>query len=109
MHSIKNKNLLVPFLLLVLIAALMINEVALVLLIGSFGWKVALIYVVTGLTIAILTGFILEKLMLTRYMADRVYQTRARHSLEQDELMTFNQRISAGGEAVREIVGLIFN
>ena len=42
-----------------LIAAPMINEVALVLLIGLFGWKVAVIYVITGLTIAILAGFIL--------------------------------------------------
>ena len=45
-----------------LIAAPMINEVALVLLIGLFGWKVAVIYVITGLTIAILAGFTLEKL-----------------------------------------------
>lgn len=39
-----------------LIAAPMINEVALVLLIGLFGWKVALIYIGTGLMIAILSG-----------------------------------------------------
>jgi len=91
-----------------LIAAPMINEVALVMLIGLFGWKVALIYVITGLTIAILAGFILEKLELTRYVADWVYQTRARQSMEQDRRMTFNQRISAGGEAVREIVGKIW-
>lgn len=91
-----------------LIAAPMINEVALVMLIGLFGWKVALIYVITGLTIAIMAGFILEKLKLTRYVADWVYQTHARQSLEQDERMTFSQRISAGGEAVREIVGKIW-
>lgn len=91
-----------------LIAAPMINEVALVMLIGLFGWKVALIYVITGLTIAILAGFVLEKLGLTRYVADWVYQTRAKQSLEQDERMTFNQRVSAGGEAVREIVGKIW-
>jgi len=91
-----------------LIAAPMINEVALVMLIGLFGWKVALIYVITGLSIAILAGFILEKLELTRYVADWVYQTRARQSMEQDRQMTFNQRISAGGEAVREIVGRIW-
>jgi len=91
-----------------LIAAPMINEVALVMLIGLFGWKVALIYVITGLTIAVLAGFILEKLELTRYVADWVYQTRARQSMEPDKRMTFNQRISAGGEAVREIVGKIW-
>ncbi len=91
-----------------LIAAPMINEVALVLLIGLFGWKVALIYVLTGLTIAILAGFILEKLNLKRYVADWVYETHAKQTSEPDNSMSFNQRISAGGEVVREIVGKIW-
>jgi len=91
-----------------LIAAPMINEVALVLLIGLFGWKVALIYVLTGLSIAILAGFILEKLNMTRYVADWVYKTHAKQSLEEEETLTFNQRISAGGLVVKEIVGKIW-
>ena len=91
-----------------LIAAPMINEVALVLLIGLFGWKVAVIYVLTGLTIAILAGFTLEKLNLTRYVEDWVYKTHAKQSLEEDEAMSFNQRIAAGGEVVKEIVGKIW-
>jgi uncharacterized membrane protein YraQ (UPF0718 family) len=91
-----------------LIAAPMINEVALVLLIGLFGWKVAVIYVITGLTIAILAGFILEKLNLNRYVADWVYKTHAQQILEEEETMTFNQRISAGGLVVQEIVGKIW-
>jgi len=91
-----------------LIAAPMINEVALVLLIGLFGWKVAVIYVVTGLTIAILAGFTLEKLNLTRYVADWVYKTHTKQNLEKEEALTFNQRISASGEVVREIVGKIW-
>ena len=91
-----------------LIAAPMINEVALVLLIGLFGWKVALIYVLTGLGIAILAGFILEKLNLKKYVADWVYETHAKQTLEQENSLTLNQRISAGGEVVREIVGKIW-
>jgi uncharacterized membrane protein YraQ (UPF0718 family) len=91
-----------------LIAAPMINEVALVLLIGLFGWKVAVIYVLTGLSIAIFAGFLLEKLNLTRYVADWVYKTHAKQNLEQEEALTFSQRISAGGEVVREIVGKIW-
>ena len=86
----------------------MINEVALVLLIGLFGWKVALIYVFTGLTIAILAGLILEKLKLKRYVADWVYETHAKQRPEPDNSMSLNQRISAGGEVVREIVGKIW-
>ena len=91
-----------------LIAAPMINEVALILLIGLFGWKVAVIYVLTGLSIAIFAGFILEKLKLTRYVADWVYKTHAKQNLEQEEALTISQRISAGGEVVREIVGKIW-
>ena len=91
-----------------LIAAPMINEVALVLLIGLFGWKVAVIYVLTGLSIAIFAGYILEKLNLTRYVEDWVYKTHAKQNLEQEEALSISQRISAGGEVVREIVGKIW-
>ena len=91
-----------------LIAAPMINEVALILLIGLFGWKVAVIYVITGLTIAILAGFILEKLNLKRYVADWVYKTHAEQNQEAEAFMTFQQRISAGWDVVKEIVGKIW-
>lgn len=91
-----------------LIAAPMINEVALVLLIGLFGWKVALIYVLTGLGIAIMAGYILEKLKLTKYVADWVYQTHSKQVPEEEETLSFEQRISAGGTVVKEIVGKIW-
>jgi len=42
-----------------LIASPMINEVALVLLLGTFGWKVALVYVLSGLVIAIVSGIVI--------------------------------------------------
>ena len=91
-----------------LIAAPMINEIALVLLIGLFGWKVALIYVLTGLSIAIMAGFILEKLKLTRFVADWVYKTHSKQVPDVEEALTFNQRISAGAAVVKEIVGKIW-
>jgi len=91
-----------------LIAAPMINEVSLVLLLGLFGWKVALVYVLTGLCIAILAGFILEKLNLQRFVADWVFKTQARQRPDEDQSRSFSQRISAGGEVVREIVGKIW-
>ena len=55
----------------------MVNEVALVLLVGLFGWKVALIYVATGLTIAILSGWLIGKLKMEKYVADWVYSVKA--------------------------------
>lgn len=91
-----------------LIAAPMINEVALVMLIGLFGWKVAVIYVVTGLTVAILAGFILEKLKLQRYVADWVFQIKSKHQATTDSKQNFSQRIDTGFDAVKEIVGKIW-
>ena len=91
-----------------LIAAPMINEVALVMLIGLFGWKVAVIYVVTGLTVAILAGFVLEKLKLQRYVADWVFQIKSKHQATIDSKQNFSQRIDTGFDAVKEIVGKIW-
>lgn len=91
-----------------LIAAPMINEVAVVLLLGLFGWKVAAIYVMTGLVIAILAGWVLEKLKLQRFVADWVYQIKAQRSESDDERIDWEQRIEAGFRAVREIVGKIW-
>jgi uncharacterized protein len=45
-----------------LVASPMINEVALVLLLGMFGWKIALIYIISGLLIAIFSGIVIEKM-----------------------------------------------
>ncbi|MCX6761890.1 MAG: permease [Candidatus Moranbacteria bacterium] len=45
-----------------LVASPMINEVALVMLLGMFGWKIALIYIISGLLIAIFSGMIIEKM-----------------------------------------------
>ncbi len=91
-----------------LIAAPLINEVALVLLVGLFGWKVALIYVGTGLVIATISGFVIEKLKLQRYVADWVYQVKANHQDIMEEKFHFSDRIQIGFDTVREIVGKIW-
>lgn len=57
-----------------LIASPMINEVALVLLLGMFGWKIALTYVVSGLFIAILSGIIIGKMKVENLVEPFVYQ-----------------------------------
>jgi len=91
-----------------LIAAPMINEVALVLLAGLFGWKVALIYVGTGLAIAILAGWLIGVLKLEKYVADWVYKIKATHEENHEEKLTFQDRIQSGYDAVKEIVGKIW-
>jgi uncharacterized membrane protein YraQ (UPF0718 family) len=91
-----------------LIAAPMINEVAIVLLLGLFGWKVALLYVGTGLFIAILSGWVLEKLKLQRFVADWVYQVKAQHIELEEVKLTWDDRFSSGFKAVKDIVGKIW-
>jgi uncharacterized protein len=91
-----------------LIAAPMVNEVALVLLAGLFGWKVALIYVGTGLTIAIFSGWLIGKLKLEKYVAEWVYTIKSNQEESEEEKLTFYDRIQKGFESVKEIVGKIW-
>ncbi|MFA5936383.1 MAG: permease [Candidatus Paceibacterota bacterium] len=57
-----------------LVASPMINEVALILLLGMFGWKIALIYIVSGLIISIFSGIIIGKLKVENLVESFVYQ-----------------------------------
>ncbi len=92
-----------------LIAAPMINEVAVVLLLGMFGWKVTLIYIFTGLGIAIFAGWVIGKLKLEKYVAEWAWKVNAGNSRETTEKkITFRERIDRGYDAVREIVGKIW-
>lgn len=91
-----------------LIAAPMINEVAVILLFGLFGWKTALIYVVTGLIIAITAGWTIGKLKLEHWVEDWVYQTRFGTDNYEEEKLTWSQRITLGYEAVKDIVGKVW-
>ncbi len=90
-----------------LIAAPMINEVAIVLLFGLFGWKTALIYVPTGLFIAITSGWVIGRLHLEKWVEGWVYELKAGAHME-DEKLTFETRIKMGFEAVKEIVGKVW-
>jgi len=91
-----------------LIAAPMINEVAVILLFGLFGWKVAVIYVVTGLVIAIVSGWVIGKLKLEKYVESWVYQIKSEEGESVDEKLTFDQRVNLGFTTVKEIVGKVW-
>jgi len=93
-----------------LIAAPMINEVAVILLYGMFGWKVAAIYIGTGLAIAIIAGWIIGKLKLEHWVEEWVYATKLGEGEGdgEDEKITFSQRITLGYDAVKEIVGKVW-
>jgi uncharacterized protein len=57
-----------------LISSPMVNEVALIMLWGLFGWQVALIYITSGVIIAIISGMVIGRLKLEKYVEDYVYQ-----------------------------------
>lgn len=56
-----------------LVASPMINEVAIVLLLGMFGWKVTLVYILSGLIIAIVSGIIIGKLKVENLIEKFVF------------------------------------
>ncbi len=91
-----------------LVASPMVNEVALVLLFGLFGWKVAAIYAGTGLFIAIFAGFVIGRLKLEGWVEEWVYATSAGSGLGGEEQITWAERVSAGLQAVRDIVGRVW-
>lgn len=91
-----------------LIASPMINEVALVLLYGMFGWKVAVIYVITGLVIAIVAGWVIGLLKLEKWVEPWVYDTHLGNNGEEEEKITSGSRISLGYDAIRDIVGKVW-
>lgn len=91
-----------------LIAAPMINEVALVLLFGLFGWQTALIYLSTGLVIAIFSGWVIGKLKLEKWVQEWVYQIQAGKLNMEEEKLTLNDRIDAGFIAVKDIVSKVW-
>lgn len=59
-----------------LVASPMINEVALVLLFGMFGWKIALIYIISGLIISIISGIIIGHLKVENLVAEFIYKNK---------------------------------
>ena len=90
-----------------LIAAPMVNEIALVLLYGLFGWEVAALYLVTGLVIAIVAGWVIGRLHMDRYVEDWVREIRMGEGPGNEE-MTWAARMSYAWQAVKDIVGKVW-
>ncbi len=91
-----------------LISAPMVNEIALVLLYGLLGWKVAALYLVTGLLIAIVAGWIIGRFKLEHLIEDWVLEIRNNTITAPPENLTWTDRVHMGGEAVRDIVGKVW-
>jgi uncharacterized membrane protein YraQ (UPF0718 family) len=91
-----------------LIAAPMVNEVALVLLYGLFGWKVAAIYLGTGLAIAVVAGWFIGRLKMERHLEEWVFQVQTGKLDMGDGPGDWVGRIRYGLESVRDIVGKVW-
>jgi len=91
-----------------LISAPMVNEVALGLLFGLVGWKVALTYLGFGLAVAIVSGWVIGRLHLEHWLEEWVRNIRSSAVELPPEELSAVDRIKAGIDAVHEIVGKVW-
>jgi uncharacterized membrane protein YraQ (UPF0718 family) len=90
-----------------LIATPVINEVALVLLLGLFGWRIAGLYVTSGLLIAVTAGWLIGRLGPERFVEDFVWKVNVKPGVDEAP-PTWPKRVEVSLEAVRQIVGRVW-
>lgn len=90
-----------------LVASPMINEVAIILLWGLFGWRITLLYIVSGLFIAITSGIIIGKMGLEKWVEEYVYQIRMGEAGELPD-QTWPEKFAYARSYVGEIVGKVW-
>jgi uncharacterized membrane protein YraQ (UPF0718 family) len=91
-----------------LFTAPMVNEIALALLLAMFGWRIAAIYMATGLFIAISSGLVIGRLNMERQVEDWVYEIRMGAPPAHLQTLTWMGRIDYGIHQVKEIVGRVW-
>jgi uncharacterized membrane protein YraQ (UPF0718 family) len=87
-----------------LIAAPVINEIALGMLFGMFGWKIAALYILSGLVISILAGLIIGQLHLEHWVEDFVWQMVFTGAEDDSAKLTWAERLTRSRDAVRDIL-----
>lgn len=92
-----------------LIASPLINEIAVGMLLTLFGWKIAALYITAGLLIAVVSGWVLGRLGVQRWVEPFVFQTRlGGQVIDSTAGLTFDQRLQMGFEEVRSILRKIW-
>jgi hypothetical protein len=86
----------------------MVNEIALVMLFGLLGWKVATLYFVTGIIIATVAGWTIGRLKMENHVEDWVREMQVRGQAMPDTILTWEERVQFGIDAVRDIVGKVW-
>ncbi len=91
-----------------LVASPMINEIAVIILAAVVGWKIAALYVATGLVVGILAGLIIEKLKLERFVEEYVWKIKMGEAACGTAARGLKQRASYAWGQVTDIVGRIW-
>jgi uncharacterized membrane protein YraQ (UPF0718 family) len=92
-----------------LVSAPMVNEIALVLLYGLFGWKIAAIYAGTGLAIAMISGWVIGRLGMEGHVEEWVYAAPAgRDEGGESPNVSWRDRVHFGLDSIRDIVGKVW-
>ncbi|MEM2948922.1 MAG: permease [Candidatus Bilamarchaeaceae archaeon] len=86
-----------------LIASPVINEVAIVMLLGLVGWEITALYIGIGFVIAVVAGYVLGKLGLEDQIEEFVYKAKAKNASRNSGEMTWKERIDIGWEESRSI------
>lgn len=89
-----------------LISSPMVNEVALIMLWGMFGWKVALIYIGTGLAVAIVSGMVIGRLKMEKYVQDYVWEMQV--GSQEIAKLTFRDKLNYARDYTRDLLKKIF-
>lgn len=92
-----------------LIASPLVNEIAIGLLLTLFGWQVTSAYVVAGVSVAIVAGWVLGRLKLERFVEPFVFETTlGGQVIDSTAGLTFTQRVQMGTEEVGTILRKIW-
>jgi uncharacterized membrane protein YraQ (UPF0718 family) len=91
-----------------LVSAPMVNEVALFLLLGLFGWKIALLYAGTGVAVAFASGWAIGKLRMERHLEPWVMEIPYAAQAAEDARLGFPARLEIAVQGVRDIVGKVW-
>jgi len=89
-----------------LISSPMVNEVALIMLWGMFGWKIALIYIGTGLLVAIAAGMVIGRLKMEKYVQDYVWEMQV--GQQEIEELTFRDKLVYARDYTRDLLKKIW-
>ncbi|WP_273326922.1 permease [Vallitalea guaymasensis] len=89
-----------------LITSPIVNEAAFIILLGLFGWKLAVVYVITGVIVGVLGGLIIGKMKMEKQVEEYVYNTKVA-DIDPKEL-TINERVSFATQNVKDIVKRIW-